>query len=67
MIKNATSALVENDEWAEAMGDASLNGVNTLLGQAEMLSTITPEDIMFFWSKVLSQGNRQIIILNPAE
>lgn len=67
MIKNATSALEENEEWAEAMGDASLNGVNTLLGQAEMLATITPEDIMFFWSKVLSQGNRQIIILNPAE
>ncbi|MCM1032328.1 MAG: insulinase family protein [Odoribacter sp.] len=67
MVKNATSALEENDAWAQAMASTSLNGVNCFLGAADVYNSVSTKDLMEFWNSVLAQGNRQLIILNPAE
>lgn len=67
MIKNATSALEENDDWAGTIAATTLNGVDVFNGAKEVLESITVDDMMKFWNGVLAQGNRQLIILNPAE
>lgn len=66
-VKEAREALDENKDWVQAMAAATLNGVPTLLNAEETAAAVTTADIMNFWQKVLTDNNRQLIILNPAE
>lgn len=67
MVKTATSNLEENEAWLSAIGGNARNGVDTFNGQAEVINSITPADVMKFWNDVMAQGNRTLILLNPAE
>lgn len=67
MVKEATANLEENDEWAESMANTSINGVNVFTGAADVINSVTVDDLMKFWQEVLDQNNFQLIILNPAE
>ena len=67
MAKEAVAAFDENEDWVGAMAGANLNGVNTFINAPEVINSITLADVMDFWKKVLALGNKQIILLNPAE
>lgn len=67
MVKNATAAKEENSAWDSAIVATSLNGVDTFNGSVDVINGITVKDVMDFWNAVKAQGNKQLIILNPAE
>lgn len=67
MVKNATAAKEENSAWDSAIVATSLNGVDTFNGNVEVINSVTVKDVMDFWNAVKAQGNKQLIILNPAE
>lgn len=67
MVKTATTNLEENSAWIGNMGGEARNGVDIFNGQADVINAITPADVMKFWNDVLAQGNRSLILLNPAE
>ena len=67
MVKNAVASLEENDDWASAIVATTLNGVDTFNGAADVINSVTVEDIQNFWKEVVAQGNRQVVFLNPAE
>lgn len=67
MVKNATSDKEENSAWDSAIAATSLNGVDIFNGSVDVINGITVKDVMDFWNAVKAQGNKQLIILNPAE
>lgn len=67
MAKEAVSALEENSDWNSAIAATSLNGVDTFNGAVDVINSITTADLMNLWNSIMAQGNKQLIILNPAE
>ncbi len=67
MIKNVTAQYDENGHWVGAIAGTSVNGVNNFIGAVDVINSVTVDDIMNYWNSVIAQGNRQLIILNPAE
>ena len=67
MVKEAIASLDENTDWCASIAATQLNGVDVFNGQAEMLNTITLDEVKAFWKEFLAQGNRQTIILNPVQ
>lgn len=67
MVKENLSDLDENNDWNNAMCGAVLNGVNILIGAADVYRSVTPDELMAFWNKVLAQGNCTIVLLDPAK
>lgn len=67
MVKEATASLDENNDWAASMANTSINGVDVFTGAADVINSVTVDDLMKFWQDVLNQGNFQLVILNPAE
>jgi len=67
LVKTAISNREENSAWIAAMAGTARNGVDVFNGQVDVINAITPADVMKFWNDVLAQGNRSLILLNPAE
>lgn len=67
MVKEATAGLEENNAWLNAMAGTDINGIDTFHGMTDVINGITIENVQNFWNSILSQNNRQLIILNPAE
>ena len=65
MVKTAVENLEKNAQWTNAITGASLNGVDTFNGQAEMLGKLTAADVKAFMQSVLSQGNYRVFVLDP--
>ncbi len=67
MVKSAAEDAEDNDAWISAMSGATLNGVDTFTGAADVISSITTEDLQKFMQQLLMQHNMQTVILDPAE
>ncbi|MDE5568188.1 MAG: insulinase family protein [Muribaculaceae bacterium] len=65
MAKNAVSDLEDNDVWGASIGGWLLNGVDTFNGRAELVNSLTPEDVKEFMRKLLDQNNYRVIVLDP--
>ncbi len=67
MVKEAIADKEENSDWCSAITATTLNGVDTFNGSVDVINSITVKDLMDFWNAVKAQGNKQLVILNPAE
>ena len=67
MLKNATEALEKNQSWTNGIAGSLLNGVDTFNGAAEVINSVTTDDIKALMKHLLDQNNFRIIELNPAE
>lgn len=67
MVKESIASLDENDAWAGGIAYTAINGVDVFTGAADVINSVTVDDLMKFWQSVLDQNNYQLIILNPAE
>jgi zinc protease len=67
MVKTITENREQNQSWVSAMQSAAINGVDTFNNAMETVNSLTTADVMNFMREVLSQGNYQVIVLDPAE
>lgn len=67
MVKSAAESLKQNASWVAAIGNGTLNGVNTMADAEKVINSITTADVEKFMKDVVSQGNFQIYMLNPEE
>ncbi len=67
MVKNINAALDQNYNWIDAMTEETLSGVDTWHDALEVVNSITIEDVQNMLKDILSQGNRQTILMDPAE
>ncbi len=67
MVKTITENREQNQSWVSAMQSAAINGVDTFNNAMETVNSLTTADVMNFMKEVLSQGNYQVIVLDPAE
>ena len=67
MVKTATEALEKNQSWTNGIAGSLLNGVDTFNGAAEVINSVTTDDIKALMKHLLDQNNFRIIELNPAE
>ena len=65
MIKDATTALEENNSWAGSIAGWSLNGVDTFNGRADVVNSLTTKDVQDFMKQLLDQNNYRVIVLDP--
>lgn len=65
MVKSATEEKELNKPWINAMVGTSLNGVDAFNNNIDTINALTPADVMEFMKKLLSQGNYQVVILDP--
>ena len=67
MVKNVAESVKQNASWAVAIGNGTLNGVNTMADAEKVINSITTADVEKFMKDVNAQGNFQIYMLNPEE
>ena len=67
MVKEATEGLEDNGAWLSAIVGYQLNEVDTFNGRADMVNSITVQDLQNYWNEIMSQGKTAIILLEPTE
>ena len=67
MLKNATESLEKNQSWTNGIAGSMLNGVDTFNGAADVINSVTTDDIKALMRHLLDQGNFRVLELNPAE
>lgn len=67
MVKSAVENTEKNEAWAGAIVGTSINGVDTFNGQADLLRSITKEDVQNVMRQLIDANNYRVYILNPAE
>ncbi len=67
LVKNVNANREKNGSWLGAMTSYQLNPVDTFNGAAEVIQSITPDDIQNFMKQLLEQNNYRIVTLDPAE
>ncbi|MCC8119535.1 MAG: insulinase family protein [Bacteroidales bacterium] len=67
MVKNINAALDQNYNWIDAMTDEAISGVDSWHDALDAVNSITTEDVQNMLKDILSQGNRQTILMDPAE
>ncbi len=67
MVKNIIAAKEQNANWADAITDEVLIGVDTWHDALDTVNAITVEDVQNYLKGFLSQGNKLIIIQNPEQ
>lgn len=65
MVKNATTALEENSDWANGIAGWATNGVDTFNGRADLVNSITTDDVHAFMKALIDQDNYRVVILDP--
>ncbi len=66
MLKEAAADAEKNEEWAGVINAVTINGVTTFINTAEIVPTITVDDIKNFMKQVLDQKQTRTITLDPA-
>lgn len=65
MVKSSTEEKELNKPWINAMVGTSLNGVDAFNNNIETINALTTADVMAFMKELLSQGNYQVVVLDP--
>ena len=65
MVKNATSDLEKNEAWSGAIAGSTLNGVDAFNGRADIVNSITTQDVKDYMRALLDQNNYRVIVLDP--
>ncbi len=67
MLKTATESKERNASWLAAMSSTAINGVDVFNNEAEVINSVTCQDVVDFMKQLLNQGNERTILLDPAE
>lgn len=65
MVKSFTEGKELNSSWIGSMSGTMINGVDVFNNNIETVNSLTTADVMNFMKELLSQGNYQVVILDP--
>ena len=67
MLKTAIENQEKNEAWAGAIASTPLNGVDVFTNQADLVRSITKQDVMAIIKQLIDANNYRVYNLNPAK
>lgn len=67
MVKTAIENQEKNEYWAGAIVGTPLNGVDVFTNQADLVRSITKQDVMAIIKQLIDANNYRVYNLNPAK